>query len=135
MSTQSNGKITREELTVAVSNSLRSIRQETKLTQEELANILGISKNTIVNIEKKDSTLSWPLVISIVTLFNQTPTIQEIIKGESFIEVIAYCSFMENKKTNPILYGTTASVGNTSMLLGGLAGLGAALSGLGIKKK
>lgn len=91
-----------------VSKIIIEIRKESKLTQEDMASILGISKNTIVNVEKNKNKLSWSVVMSIVMLFNQTNSIKLIIGDESPLEVISQCAFLDDDSNkNNMLYTTS----------------------------
>ena len=54
-----------------VSNSLSSYRIKKKLTQEELAKILGITRQTIIAIEKGNYTPSVLLALKIAKYFKK----------------------------------------------------------------
>ena len=117
--------IKRKDLIEKISKGLNNIRKEAKLTQDEMANILGISKNTIINAEKNEKQLSWAVVIAILVLFNQTTYVKSIIGEEkSAIEVISKCAFLDkdlNSNDNNMLY-TTAVTGISLIppILGGV---------------
>lgn len=117
--------IKRKDLIEKISKGLNNIRKEAKLTQDEMANILGISKNTIINAEKNEKQLSWAVVIAILVLFNQTTYVKSIIGEEkSAIEVISKCAFLDkdlNNNDNNMLY-TTAITGLSLIppILGGV---------------
>lgn len=85
--------IFREELIDKVSASILNIRKDLKLTQVEFANILGLSKNTIVRVERTGSRLSWCNVIAIIVLFSNTKVIQKILNGKDMLTIITACSF------------------------------------------
>jgi DNA-binding XRE family transcriptional regulator len=103
--------VNRKDLIKMVSSELIKIRKECKLTQDELAEILGISKNTIVNVEKNNKELSWAVVMSLIMLFNQTTSIQSIVgKDNSAMELITKCAFLDkDKRKNNMLYTTALS--------------------------
>lgn len=117
--------IKRKDLIEKISKGLNNIRKEAKLTQDEMANILGISKNTIINAEKNEKQLSWAVVIAILVLFNQTTYVKSIIGEEkSAIEIISKCAFLDkdlNNNDNNMLY-TTAITGLSLIppILGGV---------------
>lgn len=94
--TDTNIKISRNSLIQVVSESFIDIRKEKNLTQVEMANILSISKNTIVRIERKHSRLSWSTVIAILLLFSDTKVIKRILNDRQPIELITKFSFLEN---------------------------------------
>lgn len=140
MTEENSLPISRERLINEVSKNFIEIRKETKLTQDEMANVLGVSKNTILNAEKCDRPLSWAVVMAATLLFSQTETMKKIIKGESPLEIITRCALLENDKAkNSVLYNSTlASLGAgitaglmSSGVLSSLAGgiLGAVLGG------
>ncbi len=113
--------ISRHDLIEKISKNFIQIRKESKLRQEDMANILGISKNTIVNIENSDKLFNWPVVISIVLLFSSTSVVKEILGENNAIETIMKCAFLESNKqenSNRILYqhSLTNTISNTVKL-------------------
>lgn len=110
MSEEKNLVLRRDELIKRVSDELVNIRKESKLTQDEMGNILGISKNTIVSVEKNGKPLSWAVVMSAVMLFNQTSSIKLIIGETSPLEIISQCAFLDDDSSkNNMLYTTSIS--------------------------
>lgn len=102
--------IKREDLIKKVSDELVNIRKESKLTQDEMGNVLGISKNTIVSVEKNGKPLSWSVVMAIVMLFNQASSIKSIIGETSPLEIISQCAFLDDDSSkNNMLYTSTIS--------------------------
>ncbi len=107
MENKTDNVITRSELTENISKSFVELRKETKLRQDDMANILGISKNTIVNVENSDKYFSWPVIMCITLLFSSTSVIKNILKGRNAIETIMQCAFLEkheNNNSNNMLY-------------------------------
>lgn len=49
---------------------LREIRKEKQLSQEELADVLGISRQSIIALEQGESFPSLPLMLEIINFFN-----------------------------------------------------------------
>ncbi|MCB2290831.1 helix-turn-helix transcriptional regulator [Clostridium sp. CS001] len=99
--------ITRDELIEKVSKTFIDLRKESKLRQEDMANILGISKNTIVNVENSGKHYNWSVVMCIVLLFSSTSAIKNILGEGIAIETIMQCAFLENNKednSNKMLY-------------------------------
>ena len=122
-----NPKIkSREDLIFYISSHLVDIRKEAGISQADLSKILGISKNTIINAEKAEQTLSWPVVISIVTLFQQLQVIQEITKEENALALLSRCAFLheESLAKNKLLHSTLLS---TPLLAAMLPGMGIGL--------
>lgn len=69
------------------SESLKLIRTENNFTQDKMAEILGISKKTLVQIEKDRTLANWTTTIAICALFRHSPTLQNKIGGDP-MEVI-----------------------------------------------
>ena len=92
------------EFTNIISKELKLIRTEYNLTQENMAEIIGVSKKTLVEIEKNRKTLSWSSSISTAVIFEDS----EIIKmnfGEDLREIIktiALNTFTLKTDTNPL---------------------------------
>ncbi|WP_078381067.1 helix-turn-helix transcriptional regulator [Sutcliffiella halmapala] len=76
-----------EEIIQIVSNKLKLIRIENEYTQEKMAEILGVSKKTLVQIEKGRNDASWTLVVATCALFRESDTLTSIL-GEDPLEVI-----------------------------------------------
>ena len=52
-------------------NVVNELRKQKKMTQEELANITGVTRQTIIAIEKGNYTPSLALALSIAVFFNK----------------------------------------------------------------
>lgn len=125
----------RIELIELVSENFNELRIETGLKQDEMALILGISKNTIVNVESdwrnKDEidnkrVFSWTVVISIIILFSHTETISNIIGAEPAIEVITNRAFCLNGSKKIMLSkNTITGLTNSITSMTGLGNLNA----------
>ncbi|WP_342430149.1 helix-turn-helix domain-containing protein [Neobacillus sp. FSL H8-0543] len=72
----------REEIIRLVSDKLRLIRTEAGYTQDKMAEIIGVSKKTLVQIEKGRVLAGWSTVVSIVALFRETETVQFLFGNE-----------------------------------------------------
>ena len=72
----------REEIINLVSDKLRLIRTEAGYTQDKMADIIGVSKKTLVQIEKGRVLASWSTVVSICALFRETETVQFLFGNE-----------------------------------------------------
>ncbi|MGF2614788.1 helix-turn-helix transcriptional regulator [Rossellomorea vietnamensis] len=51
-------------------NRMKELRQENKISQEQMAGKLGVSRQTIISIEKGRYNPSLPLAIQIARCFN-----------------------------------------------------------------
>ena len=55
----------------AIKNNISYFRSENGYTQEELANLIGVTRQTIISIEKGNYTPSLRLAINISKIFNK----------------------------------------------------------------
>lgn len=74
--------VTRDEIIMQVSEKLRLIRTEVGYTQDKMADIIGVSKKTLVQIEKGRVLANWSTVVSICALFRETETVQFLFGNE-----------------------------------------------------
>ncbi len=74
--------MTRDEIIIQVSEKLRLIRTEAGYTQDKMADIIGVSKKTLVQIEKGRVHANWSTVVSICALFRETETVQFLFGNE-----------------------------------------------------
>ncbi|MFJ7728001.1 helix-turn-helix transcriptional regulator [Neobacillus sp. NPDC097160] len=74
--------MTRDEIIMQVSEKLRLIRTEAGYTQDKMADIIGVSKKTLVQIEKGRVLANWSTVVSICALFRETETVQFLFGNE-----------------------------------------------------
>ncbi len=63
-----------------MTNKLKALRAKNKMTQEELANKLDVTRQTIISIENGRYTPSLPLAFKIANLFDKK--IEDIFKNE-----------------------------------------------------
>lgn len=77
----------REEIIRLVSKKMRLIRVEQGFSQDRMSNILGVSKKTLVQIEKDRTEANWNIIISVVALFEQSEILQNVL-GDEPLEVI-----------------------------------------------
>ncbi|KAB2337703.1 helix-turn-helix domain-containing protein [Cytobacillus depressus] len=79
--------MTREEIIEKVSEKIRLIRTEAGYTQDKMAEIIGVSKKTLVQIEKGRAEASWSTVVAVCALFRETETVRFLFGNEP-IEVL-----------------------------------------------
>lgn len=77
----------REMITQIASENLKLIRTENDYTQDKMAEVLGISKKTLVQIEKGRILANWTTTIAICALFHNSQTLQNQMGGDP-MEVI-----------------------------------------------
>lgn len=84
--------MTRDEIIAKVSEKVRLIRAEVGYTQDKMAEIIGVSKKTLVQIEKGRAYGNWSTVVTICALFRETETIQYLFGSEPLevLETVAH---------------------------------------------
>lgn len=82
----------KQEITHIVSHRLRLIRLEQELSQDEMATYLGISKKTLLQIEKGRTEIPWSVLVTCVALFEQSETLQNGLGNEP-LEVVKLIAF------------------------------------------
>ncbi|WP_205174225.1 helix-turn-helix transcriptional regulator [Bacillus pakistanensis] len=83
--------MTKEEIILLISDKLRLIRTEANYTQDRMATVIGVSKKTLVQIEKGRALANWTTVIAICALFRESDTVSNALGGDPLevIETIA----------------------------------------------
>ncbi|OEF95872.1 helix-turn-helix transcriptional regulator [Desulfuribacillus alkaliarsenatis] len=77
----------KEHVIELLSNKIKLIRTEKGYTQDRMAEVLGMSKKTLVQIEKQRLLASWAHIVTLVTLFRNSEVLESVL-GDSPIEVI-----------------------------------------------
>ncbi|WP_404452880.1 helix-turn-helix domain-containing protein [Virgibacillus necropolis] len=70
-----------------LSSKVKLVRVEYDYTQDQMAAVLGISKKTLVQIEKSRIKANWTTIVALCALFRSSEIIQNVI-GEDVIECI-----------------------------------------------
>ncbi|MBU3200144.1 transcriptional regulator [Clostridium estertheticum] len=97
--------MTRIEFIKKVDEKVKLIRTEKGYTQDKMAEILGISKKTLVQAEKERSSLGWAVAIAVCIIFRDSE-ILELTFGGDVEDIIHSLSFPNNdKKYIPTLGG------------------------------
>lgn len=60
----------KEELIDNMTENLPVLRAKLNMTQEDLANKIGLSRGTIISIENNKRTMTWSTFMSLVLLFS-----------------------------------------------------------------
>lgn len=66
---------------------IKDIRIEYGLTQENMANTIGISKKTLVQIEKNRINLKWTEAVTLISIFQDSSLLKEKLGSDS-LEII-----------------------------------------------
>ncbi|CAG9613691.1 hypothetical protein BACCIP111899_02910 [Bacillus rhizoplanae] len=77
----------KDQVVLKVAKRMKLIRTEHNYTQEEMAEILGLSKKTLVQIEKERISPSWTTVVAVCALFQDSEVLQSAFGG-SALEVV-----------------------------------------------
>lgn len=75
--------MTREEFINKVDEKVKIIRTEKDLTQDKMASILGLSKKTLVQIEKGRGSLGWSGAVTLCTIFKDSEILQITFGGDT----------------------------------------------------
>ncbi|ENQ3078131.1 helix-turn-helix transcriptional regulator [Bacillus cereus] len=75
-----------------ISKNVRLIRLEKGYSQEKMATVLGISKKTLVQVEKERTLISWTNAVAVCALFKDSQILKHILGEEPFevIETLAH---------------------------------------------
>lgn len=72
----------RDDFIKKIDEKVRLIRNEKEFTQDKMADIIGISKKTLVQIEKGRTSLGWTGAVAIATLFRDSEVLHMIFGGD-----------------------------------------------------
>lgn len=88
--------MTKGEFTARMDGYLKAVRKEYGFTQEKMAAALGISKKTLVEIEKGRRTLGWTGAAAFAAIFGESRILQEGFGGEmgDLVEAIAFAELL-----------------------------------------
>ncbi|HBV88844.1 helix-turn-helix domain-containing protein [Desulfosporosinus sp.] len=73
--------MTRMDFINKASEKLKLVRAEGDYTQDKMAELLGISKKTLVQIEKGRSTLGWAGAVTLCTIFRDSDVLEMTFGG------------------------------------------------------
>jgi DNA-binding XRE family transcriptional regulator len=93
--------MTRLDFIKLASKKLKLIRNENGYTQDKMAEILGISKKTLVQIEKGRSTLGWAGAVTMCTIFRNSEVLEMNFGGDpqDIILSLAFTGYESKEKT------------------------------------
>ena len=84
--------MTKKEFAAQMDGVLKAVRKEYGFTQEKMAAVLGMSKKTLVEIEKERSSLGWTGAAAFAVIFSESSVLQERFGGEltDLVEALAF---------------------------------------------
>ena len=94
----------RNEFVGKADEKLKLVRTEYGYNQEKMADILGISKKTLVQIEKGRSSLGWMGAITLCTIFKQSEVLDATFGGEA-TDMILALAFQDSEPVYPKTFG------------------------------
>ena len=68
-----NVALAREKVLTNMADNLAMLRTKLGLTQVQLANLIGVSRHTIMQVENKKAKLSWNTFLSLLLVFIKNP--------------------------------------------------------------
>lgn len=89
--------MTRDEFIKKVDEKIRLIRTEKGYTQDKMADVIGISKKTLVQVEKGRGSLGWSVAIAVCVIFKYSE-ILELTFGGDIEDIIRSLSFENSEK-------------------------------------
>ncbi|MBQ7777993.1 MAG: helix-turn-helix domain-containing protein [Oscillibacter sp.] len=96
--------MTKEQFIHEMDRQVKLVRTEYSLTQETMARALGLSKKTLVEIEKGRSSLGWMGAVAFVSIFSNSQILSRLLGGEAEDMVLAL-AFDDLKPTYPKTMG------------------------------
>ena len=96
--------MTREEFIDICNNRLKLIRAEYSFSQDKMAKTIGVSKKTLVEIEKGRSSLGWMGAVALCSIFSSSDIIDSTFGGNPE-EIIQALSFEKTTEGYPKTMG------------------------------
>ena len=96
--------MTKDQFIYEMNQQVKLVRTEYGFTQETMAKALGLSKKTLVEIEKGRSSLGWMGAVAFVTIFSDSQLLSRLLGGEAEDMVLAL-AFDDLKPTYPKTMG------------------------------
>lgn len=73
--------------------NLTVLRTKAEISQEELANLIGISRQTYSAMERKVRKMAWSTYLSLVLFYDRNLKTHKTIRQLSIFHAGAYCAF------------------------------------------
>lgn len=94
----------KKQFTNNIDERIKMIRTEYGLTQEKMAAIIGISKKTLVEVEKGRQSIGWTGSVAVASIFADSILLREMAGGD-ISEIIIALSFNDVDVTYPKTWG------------------------------
>jgi DNA-binding XRE family transcriptional regulator len=91
--------MTQNEIVDLLTGKIKLVRTERGYTQDKMADILGISKKTLVQIEKERIKASWTVIVALCALFRNSEILYNSLGGDPLdvLEVVVH-EYVANPK-------------------------------------
>jgi DNA-binding XRE family transcriptional regulator len=70
-----------------VQDILEELRKKEHMTLEEMAYVIGLSKKTLIQIEKNRSKLKWPEAVTFISVFSDTDLVKSLF-GDEVLDIV-----------------------------------------------
>lgn len=94
----------RDDFVQLLDEKLKLIRTEYGLTQDKMAIVLGISKKTLVEIEKSRKSLGWTNAVAVSTIFSNSTVLRDSIGGD-ISDIVVALAFQDMEVDYPKTWG------------------------------
>ena len=94
----------REDFVHEIDQQVKLVRTEYGFTQETMAKVLGLSKKTLVEIEKGRASLGWMGAVALCSLFSDSRVLSGLLGGEAS-DMIQALAFVHAKPVYPKTMG------------------------------
>lgn len=96
--------MTREQFVTEMDHQVKLVRTEYGFTQDIMAKVLGMSKKTLVEIEKGRTSLGWTGAVALCTIFSDSQVLSGLLGGEAG-DMIRALAFQDLKPVYPKTMG------------------------------
>lgn len=75
----------KKRIATALAENLGMLRKKIKITQEELAEKIGVSRHTIIAIESGKKEMNWSICLALIMIFSENDETKNLLE---FLEII-----------------------------------------------
>ena len=73
-------EINRQELISKMADNLPMLRTKLGFTQEDIAQMIGVSRHTVISMESKKRSMTWNTYLSLILVFSGNPDTKLLMK-------------------------------------------------------
>ncbi len=87
--------MTKDDIIQILSKKIKLVRTESNYSQDLMSEVLGISKKTLVQIEKGRILAGWTVIVALCALFRESEIVQSTLGGDplDILQVLAHQSY------------------------------------------